>query len=221
MNATASETVSYLKKAGLYTKGLVYILMGGLTALAALGMGGKTSGKSEVSDFLKEQPFGILLLGAVALGLLAYSLWRVYQAWADPGEEKSKERIPTRLRYLYSAIFYGAIAYSFAGSLLSGSSGGGDTKQQMLAQWLEKDWGIYLILGVAALVLGQAVFQFYIGIGGSFMKKLDDHPDARAEYRLIKRLGLIGYCARGLVFLVITRAPKAFLNTSPVCPWVK
>ncbi len=203
MSTSAKESLSLVKKAGLFTKGLVYILMGGLTSLAAVGMGGKTSGKSGVSQFLMEQPFGMILLGTVSLGLISYAIWRVYEAYVDPGEKKSRKRIPTRLRYLYSAVFYAFVAYSFMKPIFSGSSGGSDKKQQILAQCLEHKWGIYLILAIALIVLGQSVFQFTKGISGSFMKKLDDNPDAKKEYTLIKRAGLVGYVARGVVFLVI------------------
>ncbi|MGB0178277.1 MAG: DUF1206 domain-containing protein, partial [Owenweeksia sp.] len=103
-----------------------------------------------------------------------------------------------------SAVFYGFIAYGFAEPVISGSSGGGDKKQQMLAQWLDKDWGEYVILTIAIIVFGQSIFQFRKGLSGSFMKKLDENPDAKSEYQAIKRIGLTGYCARGVVFLVIS-----------------
>ncbi len=197
------KTISIIRKTGLFTKGLVYTLMGALTALAILNMGGKASGKKEIGTFLKSQPLGNLLLAAVALGLLAYTLWRFYQAYADPGAEKKKERIPTRIRYAYSGFFYGFIAYGFIKILFNASSGG-NKKQQLLAKLLEEGWGLYAVGVVAALVLGQSIFQFKKGISGDYMDKLDNHPEAKREYQLIKKAGLLGYLSRGIVFLVIS-----------------
>lgn len=204
MSTSSEQVIERIKQAGLITKGLVYILIGGLTAFAAIGLGGQTSGRSEVTDFVQNQPFGLILLAVIALGLLAYSIWRLYQAYADPGESDSDDRIPTRLRYVYSALFYLVIAYSFAKPIFSSSSGGGSKKKQAIAQLLDKDWGIYVIGAVGLIVLGQAIFQFVKGVGGSFMKKLDDNPDRKEEHQWIKRIGVVGYCARALVFLVIS-----------------
>lgn len=58
---------------GFIAKGLVYVVVGVLSLLAALNMGGESSGTSQALLFVKKQMFGQFLLTALGVGLLCYS----------------------------------------------------------------------------------------------------------------------------------------------------
>ena len=58
---------------GFISKGFIYVVIGVLSLLAALNMGGESSGTNSALLFLKKQIFGQLLLTALAVGLLCYS----------------------------------------------------------------------------------------------------------------------------------------------------
>ena len=60
-----------LARAGMVAKGAVYAIIGTLTAMAAFNLGGTKSGKDNALQFLAGQPFGQVLLGALAIGYLA------------------------------------------------------------------------------------------------------------------------------------------------------
>lgn len=199
-----NDTLQRIRQIGLVTKGLVYCMLGGLAAMAAFGAGGNINGKDGVISFLLDMPLGKVLVGAVALGLLAYAIWRLYEAYEDPKSDDDDTRWGTKIRYVYSAVFYGFIAWSFASVLFSGGSQGGDSKKAMLAQLLDKSWGPWVIGAIALLVAGQAIFQFHRGYSGKFMEKLDDHPNEEQSYQLIKHAGLFGYYARGVVFGILS-----------------
>ncbi len=197
-----SSKVDLLKKAGLFTKGFVYLLIGALAAVAAAGMGGKKTDQSGISSFLKEQPFGTALLILVCVGLFAYSFWRFYQVIFDPRADDGKTRVGVRFQYAYSGIFYSALGYSFAKAALSMQRSDGKEKKY-LAQLLEWGYGVYVVYALAAVIAGQAIFQFYLGISGKHMVLLDEDVEKGKERTLIHRIGLLGYCARGLVFFII------------------
>lgn len=190
-----------LRQVGFFTKGLVYVLLGGLAAIAAFGSGGKIGGKDGVMKFLLGMPLGQVLVGIVALGLAAYSLWRFYSAYRDPRSDDTDRRWGAKARFVYSGFFYGAIAYSFAKPLFSSSSGG-DKKKAMLGKLLDTEWGVWAIGAIALLVAGQAIFQFYNGYKGKFMKKIDDHPGS--AYKWVKYVGRIGYYARFVLFGILS-----------------
>ena len=98
---------------GIFIKGFVYLLIGILTALAAFNMGGKKSGSSNVLQFLSRQPFGKILLVIVAVGLIAYTFWRLYQAIMDHDNDGSDSKaFIKRIGYAISGLFYGFLAYS-------------------------------------------------------------------------------------------------------------
>lgn len=208
--------VAKIRSAGFFTKGVVYVLIGTLTFMAAFGLGGDIASTDGVVNFLLELPLGKILGGIVALGLIAYSLWRIYQMLVRPGKPHKKPKDWkdgfTRFRYFYSAIFYGIIAYSFAKPLikyLSGEGGGApsesSTEQKAaLGELLANDWGKVAIWALAAIIAAQAVWQFKLAYSAKFMKKIDNYPDIKHEYDFIRKSGRLGYSARGLVFAIIS-----------------
>lgn len=198
-----NEKLQRLRQVGLFTKGAIYCLLGGLTAMAAIGAGGDINGRSGVMEFLLELPLGKGLVAIVSAGLVAYSLWRFYEAYSDPKSDNGETRWGAKVRYVYSGVLYGFLAYSFARALFGSSSSDGESKKVVLAKLLESSWGQWLIVAIAALVAGQALYQFYRGYTGKFMQKLDDHPDETATYKLIKNTGMVGYYSRGVVFGIL------------------
>jgi hypothetical protein len=208
MKDTHKDKIEVLRQSGYYAKGLVYALIGLLTAMAAFGLGGDIESKSGIVQFMMQLPLGKILVGIVSIGLVCYSLWRIYEVIKDPNGDSSKSRIPTRLRYLYSSFVYAFIAYTFAKPLIklftTSGSGEGSKKKAALAETLSTDWGPWLVGAVAVLVLLQALFQLQRGVSGKFMKKLNDEPDHKHAYHTVKNLGHAGYFARAIVFGILS-----------------
>src|SRR5256886_15310521 len=77
------RTYEWLARSGYAAHGCIYVIMGGLAVLAALGAGGQTTGAKGGLAGLVSQPFGFALLGLVAFGLLCFSGWRIAQSILD------------------------------------------------------------------------------------------------------------------------------------------
>jgi len=206
MKKSRKDKIKKVKQFGFYTKGLVYALIGILAAMVAFGLGGDIKGKSGVVQFLHDLPGGVILTTIVALGLLAYSLWRFYEAAVDPSGGEGEIRIGFRIQCAYSGIFYAVIAFSFAQPLLSngGSSDDDDSKKAALVQLLDKEWGIWAIWIIAIGMGLNAIWQCYLGFSGKYMKQIDEHLDNKNEYKIVKQSGKFGYIARGVVFGIIS-----------------
>jgi hypothetical protein len=205
MDKSKKDKIKKVKQFGFYSKGIVYALMGILAAMAAFGLGGEIKGKSGIVQFLQGLPGGVILTSILALGLLAYSIWRFYEAVVDPNGSDDEKRIGSRLKYAYSGILYAVLAYSFAKPLFNKSGSSGDeSRQAALSQLLEKEWGVWAIWAIAIGMGLTAIWQFYWGISGKYMKKIDENPDNEKEYNLVKQSGRFGYIARGVVFGIIT-----------------
>ena len=214
MNTQDTGKIAKIRSAGFFTKGIVYVLLGSLTFMAAFDLGGDISSTSDVIKFLLDLPLGKALVGVVALGLFAYSIWRFYQTIKFPEGDGDNEKVKSgfkRVRYFYSGVFYGLIAYAFAKPLINAltqssekevETGAGDEKAA-LWELLSLDWGKALIWALAILVAGQALQQFFIAYKGKFMKKIDNYPSVKHEYDFIKRAGRLGYISRGMVFGVL------------------
>ena len=197
------NTMDKVRSAGLYAKGVVYGIVGILAAMAAFGAGGDITGTTGAIGYLQQMPAGNVLLALVAIGLLAYALWRFYEAIEDPQGGGDENRAPKRAYYAYSGVVYGLLAYAFAKPLFGGGgSSGGQQKEALLAQLLDQQWGAWLVGVIAVVVAGMALYQFYKSYTGDYMKKLEGNPGR--HYNLIKKAGRWGYAARGVVFGIIS-----------------
>ncbi len=193
-----------LRQLGFGTKGMIYVLLGALVTMAAFGLGGKVADQKGVMLFLIDIPAGKIMVAVAALGLVAYTLWRFYLAYADPrGEDVADvKRYGVRVQYVYSGLFYGSIAFSFAKALFGKASSGGDKEKVMLGKLLETNIGPWLIGAIALGVAGQAIFQGYLAFTGKYMIQIDDQPEK--AYKLVKYTGRIGYYARFALFAILS-----------------
>lgn len=191
---------------GIFTKGFVYCMIGGLALLAAFGQGGKKTGSSGVLDTLINQPFGQILLGATALGLLGFTFWRFYQTFVDPQEIGSDfNGIVTRIAYAFSAIFYSYLAFSAAKIIFVGSSeSGGDGTESVIAILLSKPFGQILVGIIATVLLGKAIYQLHKAYFGKFKKNVQAAELNKKAERIVLNTGYVGYTARGIVVGVVS-----------------
>jgi uncharacterized protein DUF1206 len=72
-----------LARIGYIARGIVFLLIGGLSALAALGAGQRVADGKDALRSLLGQPFGRVLLIAIAIGLLCFAAWRLSQSILD------------------------------------------------------------------------------------------------------------------------------------------
>ena len=84
-----SSWVERLGRLGYATKGAVYAIVGALALAVAIGAGGQTTDPSGALEMVGEQPFGLILLILIAVGLAGYAFWRLFQAVKDPDREGS------------------------------------------------------------------------------------------------------------------------------------
>lgn len=207
--------IAKVRSIGFFAKGIIYVLLGTLTFMAAFGFGGEISSRNNVIIFLLDLPLGKILVGITALGLFAYSLWRFYQMILLPGSSENNNIKSSfkRIRFLYSGLLYGSIAYSFAKPFFNSFTGNASNENETVsnsdekaALWelLSRDWGKTLLWIIAAIIAGQALQQFYIAYRVKFMKKIDNYPNNIIEYNFIRRAGRFGYLARGVVFGILS-----------------
>ncbi|WP_339875654.1 DUF1206 domain-containing protein [uncultured Algoriphagus sp.] len=189
---------------GIATKGFVYTLMGALTFMAAIGSGGSKSGTSDALKFLQNNMVGTILLGITAAGLVAYVFWRFYQAIKDPDNEGNDLKgIGNRLGFFSSGVFYGLLAFSAFEILLGSGSGSGDGQESIIASTLNKPFGQVIVLIIATIFLGRAIFQMVIAYTNMYKKKIKAQNIEPRVQKLMVTLGKIGHTSRGIVIGVV------------------
>lgn len=208
MSIPRDRWIEIAARAGLTAKGFVYSLIGVLTFMAAfeIGSGDDKGGKSQAMQWIEEQPFGQVLLGLTALGLLCYSIWRFVEAFLDTEDKGSDLKgLAVRGRYVFSGLMYGASTF-YAAKLLFGSGsdeGGGDTRETVAQKLLEQPFGQWLVGIVAAGVMAVGVYQIYYSLSDKHRKKIQKTKlDSKVQETLLAS-GKVGYIARGIVWLLI------------------
>ncbi|SEU02581.1 DUF1206 domain-containing protein [Hymenobacter actinosclerus] len=203
---TPNAGIRTLARVGFAAKGLVYGLMGTLALLAATGQQqGQTADKKQAVQTLQGLPGGPVLLGLIALGLLAYIVWRVVQAVRDT-EDKGNDMagIARRVGYAASGLVYASLAWYAAQLALSGSAdSGSDARQTLTARVLAWPAGDWIIMLAGAATVGVGLYQLYQAYSGRFHKHVQGSDIPAGQQNTVYRLGQLGYTARGIVLGII------------------
>ncbi|MFG6667470.1 DUF1206 domain-containing protein [Halomonas sp. HNIBRBA4712] len=200
------DAIQLYARMGYASRGIVYLLVGGLAALAVLGQGGQAEGSRGALERLLVAPFGQVLLGLVALGLLGYAMWRSIQAIKDTdGHGSDAKGIAIRAGLLISAVTHTLLAF-YAASLIfrlvgsSGDSGDSGGSQGTVSWLLEQPFGRYLVGAVGACIISAGIAHCIKGAKAKFDKHFD-MPEATQRWAYpVCRFGLI---IRGVVFLIV------------------
>lgn len=197
----AKPWVVILARCGYAAKGIVYLLIGVLALMAAMGPGGKTTDSTGALHTLAAQPMGKIMLGLIGIGLCGYALWRFVQAGVDPENKGDDAKgIATRIGYALSGLSYSALALT-AFNIVMGANGGSsrDWTQSLMAA----PFGRFLIGAVGLGFFGTALYAFYVAYSAKFRDKLKLSEMSATEETWVTRLGRAGYAARGVVFGII------------------
>jgi hypothetical protein len=215
-----ARNLHLIARAGYAARGIIYVIVGALAALAALGQGGGTTDSRGALSSLMSAPFGKFLLVAIALGLLGYSAWRAVQSVLDVDDHGTGLKgLSIRAGLAVSAVTHVGLAF-FAASIAlgwaaggqsAGKSGGGDgsSSQEWTAWLLSQPFGPWLVGAAGLAVAGAGVAHMVKGWRGDFLRRFEMAPSERDFIAPVSRFGLI---ARGVAFVLI----GAFLVTAAI-----
>ncbi|MGV3485185.1 MAG: DUF1206 domain-containing protein [Planctomycetaceae bacterium] len=197
--------IPYAGRAGYATKGVVYLIVGGLAAAAGWGAGGETTGSKGAISEIRQQPFGYWLLWLVAVGLAAYCLWRIVEAVTDPDQKgTSTMGILTRLGYLGSGLAHGLLAWTAAPISGAQPNDDGASERRGLVGWaLSLPGGSWILTACGVAIAGYGGYQIYRGFANKFMDKYDAAHMSDGERKVALYSGKFGLMARGITFGVI------------------
>jgi hypothetical protein len=192
-----------LARAGYAARGVVYFLLGGIALAGVFGAGGEgTTGTQGALSTLLDQPFGRVMLGAIAIGLIGHVLWRLAQSLLNADRQDGDGKgYAVRAAQLISAITHGALAL-FAGRLALGmGQSGGSGGEQDVASWLmQLPLGRILVAVAGLAVVAAGAVQIYRGVSGQYEKWLR-LPADKAGW--LKPISAYGLAARGVIFLIL------------------
>lgn len=202
----ASPGLIWLGRCGFAAKGAVYVLIGVAAARAALGTGDQTIDSHGAFGRIVEMPLGPWLLGAVALGLVGYTVWRTVQALLDTERKGSEPKgLWVRGAYLLSATIHATLTLAAVRLLIgAGESTSGDSvAQDSTARLLEQPFGPWLVALVGLGLIGSAAFQVRRAVTTEFRDRLQTSSMSAREQVLAVWAGRFGHVARGATFAIM------------------
>jgi hypothetical protein len=197
-----AEVIQRIGRVGWVGKGVLY------AALAVLvWQVSRQGGSSESADQqgalaeLSGKGGGTWLLGAVAVGLFAYALWRLAEALMASSEGKVDRAAALGSGLLHLALGVLAVVIAVKGDTTD-LGGGGASTDERAAGLLGSTSGRVLVGAIGLVVLGAAFEQFRRAANASFMRRIDS-TDFRHERSAIEALGRVGHAARGVVWSIV------------------
>ena len=186
-----------LARAGLTARGVIFILIGWVAILVALGRSASQADQQGALQLLAGKPYGLVSLWLLGIGFVAYSLWLLSEAaFGVTGEG---DKAGPRLKSLGKAVVYVSFAV-LAFKVIAGAAGSQTGQQQDFTakvmhypagQWVVGIVGLAIVIGGVVLVIG--------GVRRVFMKYLMTSQMSARTRRTVRLLGTIGSVARGVV----------------------
>ena len=204
-------------RAGYVVSGLLHLTIGYLAIRIALGSGGSAD-QSGALAAVAAKPGGIIALWVAAVAFLVMGLWRLVETTlgrsTDPKSQGAPSEVLDRAKAFALAVVYFAFAYStFAFALGAGKSTGAQNSG-ISARLMQTGAGTIALIAAGLVIVAVGAYHVYKGASRTF---LDDLKGTSSD--LVRRLGMVGYIAKGLVIagvgaLVIVAASRSEPNTT-------
>src|SRR5579859_1143332 len=184
--ASDSPAAHFLARAGLTARGVIYILVGWVAVLVALGHSSQEADQQGALHLLAGKSYGLVSLWLLGVGFAAYALWRLSEAAF--GVTGDKPGAGPRLKSLGRAVIYAGLAY-LTFDVISGAQRSQSHQQQdMTATAMRHAEGRWLvgIIGLAVVIAGLILVSE--GVRRKFMKYLRTQQMSRRTRRVVEVL---------------------------------
>jgi hypothetical protein len=192
--------VRWIARIGYAARGLVYLTVGALAINAALEFEQARDVRGAMQEIGNHAGGQIALVG-LAVGLVAYSFWRLVQTSLDVDEHGwAPGGLVVRIGLLVSAVMHASLAWGCVQIAMRLSESGSKPVQSAVARTLDWPYGRWLVVIGAAVVAGAGIAHMHKGCTGGFRRWFDASPAMMRWIDPVSRFGLI---ARGLLFIGI------------------
>lgn len=205
--AASSKWTRWLARAGLVAKGISFGLVAALALKVAFGDHGQLEDRPGALQEIAETTLGRFLLGALAVGLAGYALWRFAEAALGRTLEKGEEQgVLKRVGLVARGLFYSwlcivcVLLVFEADEPVVGGGGGSQKEDRVTRIALEQPLGRYLVIAVGLGIIGAALFNLYRALTRKFRDELKEEQMGSEERRWYTVFGVVGHLARAVIF---------------------
>ena len=196
--ASHSPVAHFLARVGLTARGVIYILIGWVAVLVALGQSSREADQQGALQMLAGKPYGLASLWLLGIGFAAYALWRLSEAaFGVTGDHPGAG---PRLKSLARAIIYAGFSY-LTFTVIAGTDRSESGQQQDITSTVMRHTAGQVLVGIVGLVVVICGLALVIeGVRKKFMKYLETAQMSSKTRRVVELLGMTGTIARGVVF---------------------
>ena len=196
----APRWVERAGRAGYVAKGVLYGVIGLIAVQVPVGLEEEPEDRHGALRMVGQQPFGEVLLLALAAGLAGYALWRLAQGLFDTDDEGTGPMaLAKRAGSVGRALIYGFAAFS-AFALVAGLGSSGGNEQEETATVFDLPLGRFIVAAVGLGLLGAGAYNGYRSLTKDFRKHLREHELSPKVRGWVIAVGIVGHAARAVVF---------------------
>jgi Domain of Unknown Function (DUF1206) len=201
--ATHSKTVEWLTRFGFICYGVLHALIAYLALQIAFGGAGQEGDQSGAFKKLAEQPFGKVVLIVMVIGLAGLAIWQALLAAVGHRNQHGKALIAERVASGGRAVVYVALAVTAAKVVAGAPASSAGSQQHATQGVMAKPAGVWLVGLAGVVVLAVGIGMIWYGLTHKFEDKLHTARMSRSIRQAVRRLGQVGYPAKGVAYGIV------------------
>jgi Domain of Unknown Function (DUF1206) len=201
--ASNNPALEILTRAGLVGYGVLHLAVAWLALRIATGKPTAEGDQSGAFRVLAAQPLGAALVWGIAIGLLAMSVWQLFEAAVGHTDETGGRRVAERVASVGRTIVYAALAWT-AYKVASGApTSSAHQQQKATAGILGQPGGPFWVGLAGVLVVAVGLILVWYGVTKQFERKLRISQMRARIRRFAVATGRFGYVVKGLAYAIV------------------
>ena len=208
----AKETVRHpftikLARFGFFTKGFLFIVIGFLAMLVAIGSPeGKITAPTGALATIAQLSYGRVILIIFVCGAIGHGVWNILRGVADVDRAGTGWR-GISMRVIASGVgfFYLFLAWTAWNIIVAARAAQADEAipKTLTSLLLALPLGTVLVFLIGLGIIGAGVHECYSGISGKFQNNFRMYELSEKERKTVTWLGFLSFTARALIFALM------------------
>ena len=198
--AANSKPLEYLARGGFICYGVIHLLVAWVALQVAFGNSKQETDQSGALRKLASQPAGKTLVILVVIGMVALAVWQAFEAIIGESGEQNKEAIAERVVSGVRAVVYLWIAWIGVKVVTGASSSQSKNSQKTTSNLMDSTGGRWLVGLIGVVIVGVGIGLCWYGLTKRFEKHLNTAQMSPTVRKTTRRLGMLGYPAKGVAY---------------------
>jgi hypothetical protein len=196
--------IKKLAEFGFYTKGFLFIVIGVLAILVAMGdRSGKLADPTGALTLIAQFTYGKILLVIFIIGAFGHGAWNILRGVADVDSAgKNFQGIFRRVIAVIVGVFYLFLAWTAWSIILTNqvTVENGTVQKTLTGLILALPLGAVLVFLIGLVVIGAGVSECYRGVTGKFQEDFRLRELQGGKQKVVTVLGALSFTARAVIF---------------------